>query len=658
MNVYLWNFTKKKKSTKIPATTPTPVDVKLKDMVDIEHPRFELTKATLGNNNYMKTTFYDGKERYYFLTDISEDTSGHIIASFEEDYLATWGCGQENGESAFISRCGSVANERYFGQKRLKDPYREFTGKVNITKKYLLKRYMGLTSHDMLQNRIFLIGLHCGENGLFTKYETDKDFIYVVDDTKYNNDLKLDFYSNIATGLSGGYSIYKPINAFAVRGNMAYYMVYGSELVTFANKLLELAIKFGITTSKWEAFLESVQMDIIATPFTTQYDSDIHLVVGCDLEGSSPVRVYQRRVVIDIKNGVSLNPAFSDAWFDLNVLARVPNTDTDNPTWTDAQYKTYLVNKNGTDRDLCYSEFTIPMDSSEIINSGRDGTSFREYTATSPYSSYTLRVPMWGTLEIPMEKVHDAVPTDDDYNNYVNPSYEKRLKLKWCMDWVGGNAFIGIYNTDDTFVCGDIKQMCYRMPIQVNYDDTGMAQSIFKLTTAGLALISPIAGLANATAVQYSAPTPQLMEPPVGASQDVITRYQKTNDALMKPYNKAQESVDNELSKVVNYASNIPTALSGFLNSNTINSGALATQSDLDSEVEDNIYILISRAELVDIFYDTFGVPVEKVITFYDAGQPSKAGFWVYKNYNPKRYGTLHERDMLKAICEGGFWVE
>ncbi len=652
MNIYLWNFTKKKKSTKIPATTPSPVDVKLKDMVDIEHPSFTMTKQTLGNNNYMKTTFYDGKERYYFLTDFEDNLDGLVIAHFEEDYLATWGCGQEHTEQAYVSRCGSVALERWYGQKRLKDPYREFTGKVNITKEILSKRYLGLNSHDMLTNRLFLVGLHCGENGLYVLDEG----LWVVDNTKYDDDLKLNHYTAIS---SGNYPIYKPINAFAVRGNMAYYLVYGSDLITFANKLLELAVKLNITTSKWEAFLESVQLDIIATPFTTQYDSDIHLVVGCDLDGSSPIKVYQRHVAIDIKNGVALNPAFQDAWFDINVLSRIPNTDADNPTWTDTQYMDYLVKKNGTDRNLCYSEFTIPMDSAEIINSGRDGTSFREYTTTSPYSSYTLRVPMWGTLEIPMEKVLDAVPTDNDYGNYVNPAYEKRLKLKWCMDWVSGNAFIGVYNTDDTFVCGDIKQMCYRMPIQVNYDDTGMAQSILKLTTAGLALVSPIAGLANATAVQYSTTNVSSMMPPEGSPQKLIDRYQGENNRIAtKSYNKMQENVENELNTVVNYASNIPTALSGFLNSNSINSGALATQSDLDSEVEDNIYILINRAELMDIFYDIFGVPVEKVITFYESGPPSKEGFWVYKNYNPKTYGTLHERDMLKSICESGFWVE
>lgn len=657
MNVYLWNFTKKKKSTKIPATTPTPVDVKLKDMVDIEHPRFILKKSTLGSNNYMKTTFYDGKERYYFLTDVEDGYFDQVIASFEEDYLATWGCGQENGERAFVSRCGSVAMERTFGQPRLKDEFRQYTGEVTNIKKYInvddvtdpnnptdrILLPINDPSSSGLDHRLFLIGMNCTEKGLY-----DADNPDTPDTSKYNSSLELNGY-----GLGAGFFL--PINAFAVSGNKAYYLVTEATLRTFANDLLDYAIHTNIKGSKWEEFLETVGIDVIVTPFDYRAETGPRYYVGSAYDNSSPVEIYERTVWVALKQGIKwIDPDNStEVGFWLTVFSRTA----DAASWSNTNYVP-LVDNNGCDKKLCYANLDLPMRNEGIINAGTGGTSYREYITMPPYSNFTLRVPMWGTLEIPMEKVYDAEPVDGDYYNYRTPRYKKRVILRWDMDWIKGFAYIGLYNTDGTFICGDMKQCCYRMSIQVNYDDTGLAHTMFNLVTAGLSLVTPLAGLANAMQVAHSTPQPQLMTPPQGAPKEMIARYQKENDNAMKPYIKAQENVDNELHNVVNYGVNLPHALSGFLNNGPNNASAICTQSDLDMWVDNEPYIIIQRNEMLPIAYEFFGVPVEKVVTFYDLGQPSKAGFWVYKNYNPKRYGTLHERDMLKAICEGGFWVE
>lgn len=84
MQIILYNFSKKKNSTKQPASVGITVDCYLKDNTSLEHPIFVLNYATLPDYSYVKAF-----DRYYFVSDVFSIANNMWEISCELDALAT-----------------------------------------------------------------------------------------------------------------------------------------------------------------------------------------------------------------------------------------------------------------------------------------------------------------------------------------------------------------------------------------------------------------------------------------------------------------------------------------------------------------------------------------------------------------------------------------
>ena len=83
MEITLYNFSKRKNSTKVPTDTGTVKSVTLKDRCDRINPSFFL--ADIGGYTYLKAWNW-----YYFITNVAYDINGAQYIECEIDVLATW----------------------------------------------------------------------------------------------------------------------------------------------------------------------------------------------------------------------------------------------------------------------------------------------------------------------------------------------------------------------------------------------------------------------------------------------------------------------------------------------------------------------------------------------------------------------------------------
>ena len=126
MNLYLYNFAKKKNSTKTPSdTTATIISVHLKEPCDSMHPIFKLERNALYRFNYLKANLH-GKDRYYFVDEVTyyED---EIIVRASEDVLAT----NKTAVTSYNGHIIRTSNAVYYNMN-IPDQLNPVTENVNV----------------------------------------------------------------------------------------------------------------------------------------------------------------------------------------------------------------------------------------------------------------------------------------------------------------------------------------------------------------------------------------------------------------------------------------------------------------------------------------------------------------------------------------------
>lgn len=146
MKIYVYNFSKNNKSTAVPPTPGTEIEVTLKDGCSLLNPSFRISTWPQGAN-YIKASIA-GVTRYYFVDDVNYESYSDRWITCSLDYLGTWK-GMLEASEQFVERSSATA----IINDRLTDPVVKAMNRVD-------KVYTdpGVNFYD-LQNGVFVLGL-------------------------------------------------------------------------------------------------------------------------------------------------------------------------------------------------------------------------------------------------------------------------------------------------------------------------------------------------------------------------------------------------------------------------------------------------------------------------------------------------------------------